>query len=269
MFIKWIKDFCRCIKPIKYRMLIAYTMMFVLITIIGGNYINTGIIEGVNICALDMLCDVYKNLGMLGNTSYMIIIFIFSLSLINILEYDNKKMCLIRSESRKEIIKRQFFYIVMMSFLLMLILVFLGYIVSSVFTGSLNNKWTSTDGTIYKLLNSSANWSEISQNFSAYKVLAYIFVSGFLGLTATGMLICVLKMFMKNAYIVAIIILQMFIAVLFDNSSIIFKQMHVYLSDLVYPIFIFRNQVYLLILTLLLYMLGSYIIERKDFLDKN
>ncbi|SFU85106.1 hypothetical protein SAMN04487886_12224 [Clostridium sp. DSM 8431] len=269
MFIKWIKDFLRCIKPIKYRIVMAYIIMFISITIMGKIYVDTGTLTEVKIGVLDMLCDVHKNLGILGNTSYMIIIFIFSLSLISVLEYDNKKLCVIRSSSRKEIISRQFFYIVIMSFALMFTLIFLGYIVSSIFTGSLNNTWTSTDGTIYKLLNSPSNWNEISQNFSTYKILSYIFLSGFLGLTATGMLICILKMFMKNTYIVAIIILQMYASVFFDKISFIFKQMHIYMSNLVYPISILRNQVYLLALILLLYRLGSYFIEKKDFLDRN
>ena len=269
MFIKWSKDLYRCIRPIRYRIVIAYIIMFIAITIVGKNYIDTGALEGIKICALDMLCDVYKNLGMLGNTSYMIIIFIYSLLLINILDYENKELRLIKRKSRKEIINRQFFYVVLISFIFIFTLVVFGYVISIIFTGSLNNTWTSTQGTINKLLSSSYNWGEISQNFSTYKVLLYIFISGFLGLTATGMLICILKMFMKNPYIIAIVIVQMYAAVLFNNASFIFKQMHVYLPNLVYPVSILKNQGYLLVLILLLYELGSYIIEKKDFLDRN
>lgn len=269
MFIKWIKDLYKFVKIKKFSFITCYLIMIIVSTALGKTYISKYSLDGAKLCALDMLCDMYKNLGMLGNTSYMVIIFIFSLLVLTLLEYENKKLCIIKRKSRKELIRRKFFYVAVMSFVLIFTLIFLGYIISGILSGCFNNMWTSTDGIIYKLVNNIYNWNDISQNFSSFKVLISIFISGFLGLTAIGMFICILNMYIKNAYSIAIVVLQMYISVLFENCSIVFKQMHIYLPNLIFPISIIKNQIYLLAVILLLYKLGIYLIEKKDFLDKN
>jgi len=262
-----IRNFYKNVFLIKYRLLIGYFLLLIGIIIISKNYIDTGILGGIKISIFDMLCDVYKGLGIIGSHSYsLVIIPVFSWMLVSIIDCDNKNICVFRYTYRKNIWNKQVFSIIILSFVYSIIIIFLGYLLSGFFTQSFNNTWTSTSGIIYKLLNQPDNWDTIAQNFSSYKILAYIFISNFLGLTSIGMLICVLKMFMKNTYVLAIIIMQMYIAILFEKFSIVFKQMIVSLPNIVYPIFILKNDIYLIFFIVTLYILGNYVIEKKDFL---
>lgn len=260
-----IRNLYKNFKLIKYRLLIGYFVMFIGISFLSKNYVDT-MPKEISVSIFDMLCDVYKQLGMIGSHTYsLIIIPIFSLMLISIIDCDKKNVCIIRYNSRNNIWNKQLFCVIIISLIFSITIVFLGYLVSGLCINGFNNTWTSTEGIIYKLLNNPSDWDRISSNFSTYKVLLFTFTSTFLGLVSFGMLICVLKLFLKNQYVLLIVIVQMYVPILFRKFSIIFNQMIVNLPNLVYPKSIFANDVYLVFLIVALYKLGQYAIEKKDF----
>jgi len=266
--INMINNFYRNILLIKYRVFISSFMMYIgsiYLAKVNANSFTTK----TNISIFDIVCDVYKKGGIVGQFRYVFpIIPLFVFILISILDLDNKTMWLVRYNSRKNIWNRQVVYTIYLAFIFSILIIFGGYLVSGILIGSFNNKWISSDGFIYILMGKPNNWSEIANSFATYKILFFTFTSNFLGLCAIGLSVCTFKTFLKNQYVVIMLTISLFASVLFDNLSIELKQMTISLENWINPKTIVINDVYLILLIIMFYMLGSWITNKKDIVVK-
>lgn len=261
-------NFYRNMFSIKYRIFTSFFIMNISLIYLAKIYINS-IPQNVKVSIFDMLCDVYKGMGIVGISRYIFpIIPLFVFMLISIIDFDNKTLWLIRQDSRKSIWNRQVLYTVKLSLIYSIAIIFGGYLASGILIGSFDNKWTNSDGFVYKLLGEPSSWSDISSKFDSYKILFFIFTSNFFGLCAIGLLICTGKMFLKNQYVCMLLIISLFISALFDNLSIVLKQMTINLENWMNPITIIENDVYLILLILMLYVIGGWITDKRDIMDK-
>ncbi|MDF2504703.1 hypothetical protein [Clostridium sp.] len=263
-----INNFYRNVLLIKYRVFIGSFMMYIGLIYLAKAYINS-VSTNIKVSIFDMLCDVYKGSGIVGYSRYIFpIIPLFVFVLISIIDINNKTVWLARYKSRKNIWNRQVVYTIYLSFIYSILIILGGYLASGVLIGSFNNKWITKDGFVYKLLGEPSNWSIISSYFTSYKILFFIFTSNFLGLCTIGLLICVAKTFLKNQYVCILLIISLFVSVLFDKFSIVLKQMTINLENWINPITIIKNDVYLILLILMLYVIGGWITDKRDIVDK-
>lgn len=260
--------FYRNLISIKYRVCLSFFIMYISVIYLAKKYIDS-LPPNIEISVFDMLCDVYKGLGMVGISRYVFpIIPLFAFTLISMIDFDNKTLWLIRYNSRRNIWNKQFVFTLSISFLYSIVIILGGYLVSGILIGSFNNNWTNTNGIVYKLLGEPANWHEISNDFISYKILFFIFTSNFLGLCATGLLICVVKMLLKNHYVFILLVISLFSSALLNKFSITLKQMTINLVNWMNPITIIENDIYLIFLILMLYVIGDWIIGKKDIIGK-
>lgn len=265
---KIINSFYRSVIVIKYRVCISLLVMFTTLIVLSGNYIK-GFPIKIKLSVFDMLCDVYKGLGVMGISRYMcFIIPAFAFTLISIVDIDNKLFCIVRYKFRKSIWNKQVSYTIVLALIYSFIVVIGGYIVSGIFIGSFENSWASDKGLVYKLMDNPQNWNDISSRFSSYKILINLFISNFLGLSSIGLFICAGKLFLKNQYVWLILIIGMFLYGVSGKFSIVLRQMTINLANWIEPSTIIRNNIYLALIIIMLYMVGEAISDRKDILTE-
>lgn len=267
--IKLAKSFFKTLNAKKYSVIFIIFVAWVLLTYKSVALLH-GIPNGVKYSAFDILADISGTAGITGVLSLnFVIIPSYAIILINLIDFRNKPMFLIRSKNRDTVWKMQAIFIVIFSLLFSIMIILGGYLLSGLITGTFSNNWKMTNSYAFSLIGNSQEWGQISNNFVTSKMLIYTFISNFLGLCASGFLICTLKTILKNIYTYLILVIILFWDGIIGKFSILLKQMVINLNNWVDPRTIIFNDLYLLVFILLCYVLGKEFMSRKDFITKS
>lgn len=131
------------------------------------------------------------------------------------------------------------------------------------------NTWARADGTIAQALRDRQLFQSISDHLAAYKIIWVIFITKFLGFLMIAFSTLFLKQFIKSGAVICILLLAIagidYVEWLpfpvFDRAA------SLSLIDWIRPLVTFYHGVYLLVTSLMLYVITGMIYERKDFLS--
>lgn len=223
---------------------------------------------------IDMVISAYElyihpdgEYGVLGRLSWVFpIIPIFIFVIICLTNSLYSKYVVIRYEDRKNIWREHALYIVMVSFIFALLILICGYILGGLLTGNFRNNWTSSNSYVYKNFNKIMDLSLIPKYFFGYKLILISFIGSMLGLCTYGFLMCILKMYLKNMYVYVIMITLVLFETLGPKISIVLAQVLLNIKLLANPKVLIINYTYLLGINLILYLIGYYLVDYKDFI---
>ncbi|MFT8350441.1 hypothetical protein [Clostridium saccharoperbutylacetonicum] len=267
---RFIKEFKQKIQNINMiKLEIGTCIIFILIdfVIIGRHLIKTKPIN-FNISIFDILCLPMGG-GILGTISLSFpIIPIFAFIVIRLLDFEINDVYLIRLKSRKKIWNSRIKFIVALSFIYSLIVVFGGYTISGILLKDFKNGWNLENSIIYNCINNVEIWGKVSHMILTYKMLPVIFISFFLGTCAIGVFISMLKIKLKNIYVYLILSIMLFLDATQSEFSIIISQMTIVLKNWINPNTILVNYIYLFFMIFICYFVGKEIILDQDFINK-
>jgi len=259
-------SFYRNIKAIKYRFIVIFIIMSLLLisTAISSMHRTP---SSIKCSVFDILLHSLGKEGILGILSLtFIIVPTFSFILISIIDFEKSIFYLVRSKSRESIWNKEALFIIILSFIFSIVLVFGGYLASGLIVEGFRNNWSSTDSFTYSLIGRDENWKQISTIFSTYKMMLYILTSNFLGLCTIGFFICTIKKILPNVYVYLLLFIIMLSDGIVGKFSFILNQMTINLRNWMSPNTILISDIYLILLIVIFYIVGREIINKKDFI---
>ncbi len=266
-FIKESKQKIKIVNMIKLEIWICTIFILTDFVIMGRHLINTAP-TNLNISIFDILCLPMGG-GILGTISLSFpIIPIFVFLVIRLLDFESHDIYLLRLKSRKQIWNSQIRFIVSLSFIYSLIVVFGGYVISGIILKDFNNGWNLENSIIYNYIRDAKIWEKVSHIILTYKMLPLIFMNIFLGTCAIGVFISMLKIKLKNIYVYLILIIMLFLDVTQSQFSIIISQMTIVLENWINPNTILLKYTYLFFMIFICYFVGKEIILNKDFISE-
>lgn len=266
-FIREFKQKMKNVNMIKLEICICIIFILTDFVIIGRHLKNT-VPTNLNISIFDILCLPVGG-GILGRISVSFpIIPIFSFLVITLLDFEKNVFYLLRLKSRKNIWNSRMKFIIILSFMYSLIVVFGGYLISGILLKNFNNGWNLENSIIYNCIKDVKIWGKVSDMFLTYKMLPLIFISFFLGTCAIGAFISMLKLKLRNIYVYLILSIILFLDVTQSEIEIIISQMTIVIKNWINPSTILLNYIYLLFITFICYFVGKEIILDKDFISK-
>ena len=245
---------------------IILSFFIVIISFIYSNKILVSAMpEGIKLSIFDLI--ILPTGGGIASTMSLSfpVMPIFCFLLINILNFGNNNHVIIKEKSRKEIWNKQCKLILIVSFIYSVVIIAVGYISSGLILSDFANKWNSNESYIYNLLGNTEKWDQITGVIDTPKLLLLIFIGVFLGLSAIGFFIGLLKINLNNKYIYLILIVLIFSDAI-NSFSFILKQMTLTYNNWIDPKSIILNFMYLILVIVVCYMIGKNIIINKDFL---
>lgn len=261
------RSFFRNIKYSSKWNLFIFSAMLLIVALGAINLSNKTPYGGGKYGIFDILVHVSALDGITGRLRLVFpVLPAFIFILIVMTDSDNRVFCLIRCTSREGIWKIECVYVILLSLIFSIIIVFGGYILSGILVNSFQNLWNTPESYVYKLAAHEKDWPAFSKLFVTYKMLPITFVSYFLGLNAFGFLVIFLKTLLKNIYVYIIVIAVILSDAVIGSFSLVLNQMTISLENWVNPFSILINCAYLLFLIFLLYFLGKKILCRKDFI---
>lgn len=194
------------------------------------------------------------------------IIIVFLGYLYKLLDYNKSPYSLIRERSKKDLWKKNSKVIVIVAFMYTFIIVLLAYFMSGVALGDFSNKVCEEGSTFFYAYGHLGNWSKIVPYLNTGCLLFSIFIAIFFGLVAIGLLIEVLKLFLKTKYVYLIIALELFFGTFSEKKLFFLTRMNINLGDFFNIEVMIVKIMSLLILSVILYLSGRELVEKKDFL---
>lgn len=180
------------------------------------------------------------------------------------LQYDNNVV--LKYENKDIFWAVQCKKIIILSFIYTIMTVLIAYATSSVFVGHMHNNWIEKSGSIYNNIQNINLWNKISFILPTYNLLGIILISMFVGLSSLGIFVAYLKIFLKSEYVFSIVILLFATEMMWKNISLFCKRSSITLQNIVQPISIIFNILYMIIGGCILYNLGKEKINKVDFL---
>lgn len=180
-----------------------------------------------------------------------------------------KEGFIIKMKTRKNIFNNHVFFVIALSAIVSLLIVWLGYSIGWVYAGGFENLWPKRDR-LYKLPQyKNLDILAILNTIPIYIVFLKTFIIKFLGLSMIGFLIIILKNIINNSGILAIVVLLVpFIDFEFLNSEILMNKFSLNLESWVSTSDFIINSAYLLFLLIALYLVGREMYKDKDFISK-
>ncbi|WP_346930171.1 hypothetical protein [Clostridium sp.] len=220
--------------------------------------------DGYQLSNFDIL-NAFNGWGLISKSSYMILIIpIFSALIIYIVDYNNSLIKMIRHRSRNRLWNKKIRLILISAFLLSILLVIGGYLVSGVFVKGYNNTWNTELGLPYLIYGNTEIWSDLSNLLVTYKVILIFGITTFLGLCFIGIFICTFQLFMRNVYVYLIVL----VIVLGEGCNLfnlkLLESIVITPNKWINPSSFISSNIYFLVGFLVLYFLGRYINSKRD-----
>lgn len=187
--------------------------------------------------------------------------------LIKLLEIYEKDFIVHRYSNKKELWNTQVKNIIISSIVIMLIIVTFSYICSVIKFGSFHNAWPEEGSTLaIEARGLKLYVSERKVLYSTGSMLSLIFLSGTLGLITQGLLVLILKIKIKNSFLVYFFILTItFIDCYLLGGALIIKRMILGGIKMLYIGEIFGDIIYLLFVATAIYFTGRRLNCKKEF----
>lgn len=265
-YIDYFKNLYKNFKANRKHILIALIIMCMLLVLKTLMFLKN-VSKDMNISSYELYIHPDGEYGILGRLSWVFpIIPIYSFVIIVLFNSLSNKYIVYRYKDRKNIWVQKFIYVITSSLIFSCLLFICGYIVGGVLTGNFKNNWTSINSYVYKSFNGTVDFTRIPKYFLSYKLILIAFLGSMLGLCTYGLLISILKLYLKNIYVYTIIITLVLFEALNSKFSIVLMQILLNFKLLIKPKIILINYTYLLILNVVLFLIGYYLIEYKDFI---
>lgn len=228
-------------------------------------YLNYSINDGLQLSNFDFLRSFGDYDGLIDYKNYILIIIpLFSVLIIYLIDTNNVLLKTIRYKNRNEVWNKNIFLIIISAFLLSILLVIGGYLISGVFLKGYNNTWNSELGLPYKLYGTTEIWSSLSSFLVTYKILLVFWTTTFLGLCFIGIFICTFKLFIPNTCVFFITIVMTIGDAIQGLKFNFIMGIEITSSNWVHTISIIANNIYFLVCFFVLYFWGRYIYSQKD-----
>ncbi|MFR1709713.1 MAG: hypothetical protein ACLSV2_12495 [Clostridium sp.] len=258
-----------CISLRELRIIIGFCIVIFLLSFYRPlrflkDNINIALDNNFQLSNFDILSS-FQDVGNVDFISYMyIIIPLFVTLIIYVVDTNNGLIRMIRYGDRNRIWNKNILLILASSFLLSILLVIGGYLVSGIILGSYKNLWNTETGLPYLLYGKTKIWGNLSQLLVSHKVIFIFWIMTFLGLSFIGAFICTIKLFIRNIYVYIILI-----AIAFGDFFNIFNfsliaKISVSQREWTHPQSITFNIIYFLVGFLIFYFYGKYINSQKD-----
>lgn len=255
-------------KSIIFKFIVSLSVMTITLTYMSIETIKR-CPDGLNIGPLDILCNINNGVGILGYPSQiMIIIPTYLYLLINIINFDDTNMYILRNESRREIWNNQVLNSIFLAFIISIIVVIGGYLLCGFLLNDFQNYWADSNGFNYYIKGNDYNWESAVKNFNTIKVLFLVFIGFFIGLGYLGVLVSTMRNIFHSKYIWTILYTIIFFEVLTGKIDFIIKYTTISFEEFANEKIIFFQYMILILITIGLYYLGLYLKNNIDFLDK-
>ena len=255
------------IKYIKDKILIS--IIILIIGIIMCSLISIlGFYSEVKFGAIDILYSPSGSEGVLGSRFQTIVIIpIFTFLVSSIINIYNNPFIIIKNTSRVNLWDKQIKDCILFSLLFVIALFILGYLIAGFLAKDFNSYFSSKEGFNYLISNKNHELLNKLQTFSTLKIMLISFISLFLGLSFISILIATLKIFFKSKYVVSIIVLLTMCESVINIKFVVNYTTMNLNRWMNYPNIIIENM-FLLGISIIIYFIGRYLINKKDFLLK-
>lgn len=220
--------------------------------------------NGYKLSNFDLMTS-FEGCGNIDFNTYMFLIFpVFTTLVIYIVNTNTHILTTIRYKCRNRLWNKNIALVILSALIISIMLVFGGYLISGLIVGGFNNVWSTGAGMPFAIYGATKVWPALSQILDTGKVLSFLWITTFLGLTFVGGLISVCKLIIKDIYIYVLIIAICFA----DNFGIFGFKLILGIAlnpgNWINPITIIITNVYFLLVFLIMYWMGKYINSKKD-----
>lgn len=220
--------------------------------------------NGYKLSNFDMMTS-FEGSGNIDFNSYMFFIFpVFITLIIYIVNTNTHVLTTIRYKCRNRLWNKNIVLVLLSAFVISIMLVFGGYLISGLIVGGFNNVWNTQAGMPFYIYGTTKVWPALSQILVTRKVLSFLWITTFLGLVFVGTLICFCKLFIKDIYIYALIIGICFA----DNFGVFGVKLILGIAlnpgSWINPITIIITNMYFILGFLVMYWIGKSISSKKD-----